>query len=183
MMILTAFFLSFKAEKEAGPAPGGVLYGVLQILLGISLFFTAWNLNSTMSFYGFLRILGVLTSAALAADGILRCAHKSAGMIAGGLFCAFLLVYAVGSYSIWRSMPEMESFLTPALAVLSMLPLSCETAGWDVGKGRSCRLMFFAALTGFLSLSALTCPGAAFLHLGASVWSLGILFYLRGNGD
>lgn len=182
VLILTAFFLSYKGQKEAGEAPSGILAGILQILLGISLFFTAWNLDTAMSFSAALRILGFVAAAGLMADGGLRCAHKSGGMMASGLFCAFLLVYAVGSYSLWRSMPEMERFLTPALGTLSLLPLSCEMAAWDIGRGRSRRLMFFAALTGFFALSALACPGTSFLHMGAAVWSLGILFFLRGNG-
>ena len=183
VMIALSLLLSGKSGREGRKPPMGIPAGLGQIFLGLGLAVTAFRLDKSMNFYGVLRILCLGTAALLTADGIFRLLHRSLGVYPNGILCAFLILFAIGSYSGWRGVPEMERILVPAIAQLLLLPLSCEMAFLDHSGASDRRLLLFGSLTCFFSVAALGCPGAIPLHLGGALWSLMLLWNLREEGE
>ena len=94
-----------------------------------------------------------------------------------------MLIYVIDNYSHWSNEPEMERILASALALILILPLSCEMAFWDLGKNNDSRIVFLASLTGFFCLASVGCPNLQPLHLGGAVWAINALLSLRTGGE
>ena len=183
-MIFLSILFCRKLPQVQRPAPLGIRTGALQVLLAASLGLTVWNLPADLRFYSILRILGWAAAAVLLADGIFRCLQKKLGILAHSLLCIFLMVYIIDNYShYWSNVPEMERILVPAVAMILLLPLSCELAFWDLGKGNDKRILVLSSLTAFFCLASVGCPQVQPLHLGGAVLSVSALLSMRTGGE
>ena len=175
--------LSFRKTEALKQPSQGIFTGIAQILLGISLGLTVYAMKPDIHFRTLLRILGSVGSAALLTDGVFRCLKKNLGMIPHSLFCIFLLLYVVGMYSMWSNVPEIERILVPAVGMVLLLPLSCEMAAWDSGRGSVERILFLGSASLFFCLASLGCPDFEMLHLGGAVWAFTAVMNLRRAGE
>ena len=175
--------MAFQKGTSPAKAPRGLLAGIGDLLLAGGLGLTVLHMSSDLSFYGILRILGLAAAALLLVNGLLLLGKKNLGVLPHGLLCIFLILYLVGMYSRWSNVPEMERILVPAVALVLMLPMSCEMAAWDIDQGKTPRLLFLAGMTAFFSFSALGCPGGELLHVGSGLWALSAVLNLRREGE
>ena len=182
--ILIACLFCRRLPQVQRPAPLGIRTGALQVLIAASLALSVRNLPADLGFYGVLRILGWAVAAVLLADGILRCLQKKMGILPHSLLCIFLMIYIIDHYShYWGNVPEMEQILVPAVGLILLLPLSCELAFWDVGKGNDRRIVFLSAATAFFCLASVGCPKVQPLHLGGAVLAVNALLSMRTGGE
>ena len=182
VMILWGLMLSLKAKKVSIPGTGGIPGGLVRIFLGLTLAAAMLQLDPNMGLKNVVRILGLLAAGCLAADGVFRCAGKNPGFYADILLSIFLIVYMISLYTLWRSIPEMERFLTPAAALLLLTPFSCEMAFADDREEADGKFLFLGSISCFFSVSSLGCPGFTLLHLGAAAYTAFGLF-MAGRGE
>ena len=183
VMLMTAGVLSFHQKTPLKTAPKGILPGVSELVLSLSLGLTALWMPREIHFYEVLRLLGLAAAAGLLANGVLLMGRKTLGIFPNSLLCLFFLLYSVGMYSQWSNVPEMERILVPAVALILMLPLSCELAAWDAGEGKESRILFLAGMALFFNLASLGCPTGQNLNLGGAVWALGAIVCLLKEGE
>ena len=181
--VLLAALSCRKLPQGKRPAPLGIRTGALQVLISASLVLTVLHLTEDMRFYVILKILGWAAAAVLLTDGILRCLQKKLGILSHSLLCVFLLVYVIECYSHWSNEAEMERILVPAVGLILMLPLSCEMAFWDLGKGNDRQIAFLSSLTAFFCLASVGCPGLQPLNLGGAVLAVNALLSMRTGGE
>ena len=181
-MVLLGIVSAFRLPAGRGKAPLDLRTGIVQILLGLSLGLTVPEFSPDQRFYGILRILGWAAAAVLAADGVMRLGKKSLGILPHSLFCVFLLLFSISSYSGWSNVPEMERILVPALGEILMMPLACEMAFWDLGKSSEKKIFLLSVVTGFFCFASLG-SGLELLLLGAGIWAVNSLVSLGKEGE
>ena len=175
---LLSILWSLKKPEGSIPAPSGVPAGIFQIAAALGILAAAFTGGQDSTF---LKVLGIAVALIYMGEGAARLLKKPVTVLGSSALCVYFCVYTVTSYQLWRSNPQAELFLAPALGIFLMLLLSCELAAWEIGKQSVRVLTVESVLAVYFCVSSLGEPGMLCLYGAGALLGLESLFFL-GEG-
>lgn len=138
--------------------------GLLMILYGVTLLL------------GSQPVVGVLAVAAgisMAFTGLCRFRCKHPNPMFHCCVCVFFIVRLVLSFRNWSADPQLQDYVLPLLASLSLMLFAYHRASSDANQMTPKRTAFFSLCAAFFCLASLADASMRLMHLGAGLWAVG----------
>lgn len=118
-------------------------------------------------------IIGTAAGLSMVFTGLRRLQGRQPSPLFHCIVCVFFIVDLVLSFRQWSADPQLQDYVLPLMASLSLMLFAYHRASSDADIMNPGRTAFFSLCAAFFCLAALSDPAMRLLYLGAGLWAVG----------
>lgn len=115
---------------------------------------------------------GLLVIPAMTWVGLCRWSGRRPAFLFHGVTCLYLMLYCVGQYQAWSSLPQIQNYFFCMAGSLLLTLFAYQQTAFDVGMGNRRAQLSTGLLAAFFCIAAIAGGDNPVLYLTGSIWAL-----------